>query len=91
MYYVRNEGFNIGGHDANTLPTSCIGDNESGWKVSGDIQEDYYEWVNEFEAIHEKFGKVWGDFEKTVYADSKEGYNNFMENHPPEEWDYGDI
>ena len=83
--------FNIGEHDANTLPTSCIGDNESGWKVSGDIHEDYYKWVNEFEAIHEKFGKVWGNFEKTVYADSKKGYTNFIKNHPPKKFNYWDI
>ena len=83
--------FNIDGHDANTLDPSCIGDNESGWKVVGEIHEDYYEWVNQFEATHEKYGKVWGDFEDIVYADSKEGYENFIKNHEPESWDYWDI
>jgi hypothetical protein len=34
---------------------------------------------------------VWGNFEDTVFADSEEGYNHFIENHPPESWDYWDI
>ena len=65
--------------------------NESGWVISGTIHEDYYEWVNEFEAIHPVYGKVWGDFEIEVFADSEEGFNNFYENHPPNAWDYDDI
>lgn len=36
-------------------------------------------------------GKVWGDFEYIVYADSEEAYEDFYKNHPPEEWDYWDI
>jgi hypothetical protein len=83
--------FNIEGHDARTLDPSFIGKNESGWTISGEIHEDYYEWINEFEANHELYGKVWGDFEKTVYADSEEGYLDFCKNHPVSEWDYWDI
>ncbi|MCP4664860.1 MAG: hypothetical protein GY849_00720 [Deltaproteobacteria bacterium] len=78
-------------YSAHTLSTDCIGKNESGWTISGEIKRDYDEWVNEFEAIHSKYGKVWGDFEKTVFADSEEGFNHFIENHKPEEWDYQDI
>ena len=85
------EKFNITGHDANTLPPECVGKNESGWEIKGEIHEDYYEWVNEFEAEHPKYRKVWGDFETEVHADNEEGYKNFIENHPPEEWDYWDI
>lgn len=85
--------FNIIGHNANTLPPECVGKNESGWKIKGKIHNDgyYLEWVNEFEAKHPKYGKVWGDFEKEVHADSKEGYKNFIENHPPKAWDYWEI
>ncbi len=83
--------FNITGHDANTLPQECIGKNESGWEISGEIHEDYYYWVNDFEAIHLTYGKVWGNFEDKVFADTEEGYNHFIENHPPESWDYWDI
>ncbi len=74
-----------------TLKPDYIGLNKSGWEIKGDIKEDYTTWVNDFEAEHPLFGKVWGDFEKEVYADSEEGYNNFVKKHPPESWDYQDI
>ena len=83
--------FNIKGHNAYTLSPEYIGTNSSGWVITGETKEDYLTWVNEFEAQHPKFGKVWGDFEVTVFADSEEGYRHFFENHPPEEWDYWDI
>lgn len=63
----------------------------SGWTIKGTIREDYYIWVNEFEATHPKFGRVHGDFEKTVFANSEEAFLHFYDNHTPEEWDYGDI
>lgn len=83
--------FNITGHQAHTLSPVDIGENDSGWVISGEIHEDYYQWVNDFEAVHPVYGKVWGNFELEVYADTEEGYNHFIENHPPEEWDYWDI
>jgi hypothetical protein len=78
-------------YSALTLSPSVLGLGESGWLVTGDVKEDYFTWVNEFEAIHPTFGTVWGDFENTVYADTKEGLDNFLEHYTPEEWDYGDI
>lgn len=62
-----------------------------GWTIIGEIHEDYYEWVNEFIAIHPKYGKVWGDFEDKVFADNIDGLNNFYTTHTPDDWDYGDI
>lgn len=62
-----------------------------GWHIKGKIIEDYFEWVNDFVAIHPEYGKVHGNFEYKVYADSEEGFKHFMKNHPPEAWDYGDI
>jgi hypothetical protein len=62
-----------------------------GWTVSGYITEDYYYWVNDFSATHPEFGKVWGDFEDVVYADSEEAFQDFFEKHTPESWDYEDI
>ena len=62
-----------------------------GWTIKGQIHEDYFAWVNDFEATHPTYGKVWGNFEEEVFADSEEGYNHFYENHKPEAWDYGDI
>ena len=78
-------------HMAHTLEPSYIGTNDSGWVIKGRIHEDGFEWVNEFEAEHTEYGIVWGDFEVIVYADSKEGYEHFVENHPPLKWDYYDI
>lgn len=62
-----------------------------GWIISGKIHEDYYYWVNDFEARHQVYKKVWGNFEDKVYADSEEGFADFFAKHPPEDWDYGDI
>lgn len=64
---------------------------DSGWTITGEIHEDYYEWVNDFEATHPTFGKVWGNFEGEVHADSEEGFAHFWKNHEPEAWDYMDI
>ena len=64
---------------------------EDGWTIEGEIKEDYYYWVNDFKAEHPKYGKVWGNFEIDVYADSEEGFKHFYENHTPSEWDYADI
>ena len=62
-----------------------------GWTISGYVSEDWFTWVNEFEASHPDFGRVWGDFEEVVYADSEEAYVAFFAAHTPHEWDYGDI
>ncbi len=64
---------------------------DDGWTITGKIHEDYFIWVNEFEAVHPTLGKVWGDFEKKVLATSKKAYDDFHANHKPEAWDYGDI
>lgn len=63
----------------------------SGWTIKGEIHEDYFIWVNKFEAIHPKFGRVFGDFENEVTADSEEAFADFWKNHKPEAWDYQDI
>lgn len=62
-----------------------------GWTITGAIHEDYYFWVNDFEAKHPKLGLVWGNFESIVHADSEEAFQDFYTNHKPEAWDYGDI
>jgi hypothetical protein len=74
-----------------TLSPECVGNNDSGWRIEGEIQEDYYRWVNEFSATHPQYGRVWGNFEDVVYADSEEGYEHFYANHEPDAWDYLDI
>lgn len=80
------------GHEALTLLKEYVlEEQESGWVIEGEIHEDYYEWVNEFEANHPKYGKITGDFETEVVAESEEGFQHFWENHEPESWDYWDI
>lgn len=82
--------FNISGHDASTLQPSDIGVHPDGWTIEGEVHEDYYEWVNDFSATKGDW-KVWGNFEKTVYASSQEAYDDFVTNHSPIDWDYWDI
>lgn len=64
---------------------------DDGWTIKGQVHEDYYVWVNEFEAHHPVYGRVWGDFESEVYADSEEGFVDFYMKHTPDAWDYADI
>ena len=74
-----------------TLCPGAIGENESGWTIVGEIHEDYYEWVNYFEASHPDFGWVKGDFEDEVTASSKKAFDHFWKHHEPTQWDYQDI
>ena len=62
-----------------------------GWTISGVVSEAFYCWVSEFEATHPIYGRVAGNFEEEVYADSEEGFDNFMEHHAPKAWDYENI
>lgn len=86
-----------------TLPPEYITDDDwrtdgiyskthkNGWTITASLCEDWYVWVSEFTATHPKYGKVWGDFEVIVYADSEEGFNNFYSYFQPQVWDYYDI
>lgn len=77
---------------ARTLQPEDLGFHEdSGWTVEGDVHEDWYEWVNEFVATHPVYGKIEGDFETEVTAESQEALDHFLANHPFMEWDYWDI
>jgi len=69
----------------------CERKHKDGWKIKGEIQEDYCTWVNDFEAKHPRYGKVWGNFEDIVYATSEKGYQHFYKHHTPQAWDYQDI
>ncbi len=62
-----------------------------GWTIEGDVHEDYFVWVNEFSASHPHHGRVWGNFENEVHADTEEGFQHFFKHHPPSAWDYYDI
>lgn len=77
--------------NARTLSPKVLGQNDSGWFISGEIHEDYYKWVSDFVAIHPTFGCVRGNFQSIVYADSQEAYDDFCTAHPFDSWDYQDI
>jgi hypothetical protein len=64
---------------------------DDGWTIGGILSEDWYLWVNHFDAEHPKYGRVWGNFEDIVFADSEKAYQHFYKNHRPEAWDYHDI
>lgn len=79
-------------YSANTLKESDLGTHSNGWTVSGKLQEDYYTWVNYFEASHPEYGTVRGDFEEDILeATSKLALDKFCEEFAPEAWDYEDI
>ena len=81
----------FGYSSACTLNPGYLGDNESGWTIIGEVQEDYFTWVNEFNAPHPELGEVRGDFESEIVASSKRAYNHFVKHHAPDCWDYQDI
>jgi len=56
----------------------------SGWKISAKINEDYILFISDFKASHPHYGKLYGDYDKIIYAESDEAYNHFIENHPPD-------
>lgn len=63
----------------------------SGWTISGRVCEDWYYWVEEFEASHPEHGKVKGDFSAEVWATSQAAFEHFKEHHPYSEFDTQDI
>lgn len=78
-------------YSACTIHPDYLGQNDSGWFIRGDVMEDYYIWVNRFEAMHPVYGVVHGDFEEKIVATSEEAYNHFIKHHKPDVWDYHDI
>lgn len=67
------------------------GKNKSGWAVIGEVQEDYFVWMDSFTARHKEYGTVKGSFEGIIKFTSKKGLEHFMKHHGPHEWDMGDI
>ena len=85
--------YDVRGHYAYTLPAET-GLFEDGWTINAEIQEDYYKWINDFEAVKYDGDKVYtvkGNFENEVICSSLEALEDFLTNHMPEEWDYWDI
>lgn len=64
---------------------------DSGWTIAGKFRYDYYVWVTTFAAVHPVHGRVWGDTTQTIWADTPEGYLEFIEAHPFSSFCPGDI
>lgn len=88
VVYIHTKKFSS---EAYTLSADIVGQNKSGWFVSGNICDDYYVWVNDFEAHHPVYGCVRGNFEDKVEASSQAAFDHFVKHHAPQEWDYWDI
>lgn len=77
---------------ARTLRPDDLGYHEdSWWTIEGLVLEDYYEWVSDFVATHPIYGKIEGNFESEVTAESQKALDHFLEHHHYSEWDYYDI
>lgn len=90
-YYILK--YDVQGRDAYTLPPE-IGFFNDCWEIKADIHEDYYKWINDFEAVKHDEDKVYivkGNFENEVICSSLEALEDFLTNHMPNEWDYDDI
>ena len=58
----------------------------TGWTIGGWVEwveEPSVDWVKIFCAHHPVHGRVWGDLSRKTWAESVEGYEKFMEDHPP--------
>lgn len=83
--------FYVKRHQARSLSPENGFIKETGWTINATISEDYYRWINDFDAFHPVHGRVAGNFESIVRASSEKAYEQFIKDHPYEEWDYGDI
>ena len=52
-----------------------------GWSIMTAINKNNATIKGTFEASHPIHGRVHGNFENAIYADSEEGYANFVLNH----------
>jgi hypothetical protein len=77
---------------ARTLDPGDLGFHEKdGWTIEGEVVEDWYEWVNDFTAFHPVYGRIEGNFETEVTAETQLALDHFLHHHPFIEWDYYDI
>lgn len=76
--------------NAITLDTRALASDT--WEVTGKVQHDYYEWINDFYAVEKITNNVvFGNFEDIVYATDKDTYDRFRAEIKVNNWDYMDI
>jgi hypothetical protein len=86
------EGDNLKEGDVLSPSKGAERKHDSGWTIKTDyVCCDYYAWVESFEAIHKKYGKISGNFSEVVVAKSKKAYDHFCKNHPFYVFDLWDI
>jgi len=78
-------------YGACTLSALMLGENVSGWTISGEVFRDYYSWVNSFEATHPDYGAIKGDYEDKILVETEAAWQHFYQYHPPEQWSYMEI
>lgn len=54
-----------------------------GWTITGYVKcSDYNIWIDEFEAVHEKYGRIEGYASTIIIVSSLEGFQDFIKHHP---------
>lgn len=66
-------------------------EHKDGWTISAIIEYDYYVWIESFRAYHPKYGKIYGDLNNLIKAESIEAYEHFIKYHPIKKFDLHDI
>jgi hypothetical protein len=64
----------------------------SGWKISANVNADWYVWIENFTAVHPTFGTLNGFLDKHyIEVETYEAYEHFIKNHSITFTDLGDI
>lgn len=63
----------------------------SGWTIRAKIHNDWYSWIQNFEAQHPIFGDLKGDFNDKVECTDKNAFFHFIKYHTPIIFDMYDI
>jgi hypothetical protein len=76
--------------DLSAKDTSYSKTHTDGWTIEGQIHNDWYSWVVDFEAVHPVHGTI-QRVGNTIVGPSKEVVDKFLADHRLEEFDYWDI
>ena len=89
---IKIENLPANPNGALTLDPSCLYAPaiHGGWIVSGEVQDDFFTWVNNFAAVKDS-DFVCGNFESEIWATNQEAYDDFIKNCPPDSWDYDEL
>lgn len=77
-------------HFSLDFPIEELGKPYKGWTVYAPVNEDYYSWIESFEAYKNDEWVV-GDFDYIVYSSSKAAFDDFTRHFRPKIFNSGDI